>query len=36
MANIDFFGTWNDAPYVDLPAVGGGKARLWDMSGDMA
>lgn len=32
MANIDFFGTWNDVPYVDLPAVGGGSARLYDMS----
>lgn len=32
MANIDFFGTWNNVPYVDLPAVGGGSARLYDMS----
>lgn len=30
MANIELYGTWLNVPYVDLPKVGGGKARLWD------
>ena len=30
MANIDFYGTWLNVPYIDLPKVGGGTARFWD------